>query len=271
MEKIEMKKLVVAAFLVAVPVFGSLNSCSVALKPEKQTAEFNPLRVAHAGGGVEKKTYTNSYEALESNYNKGFRYFELDFSFTSDDQLVCLHDWTHSFTRSFGFETESRTSLKEFEELVEKKSRFTKCTLDGLALWMEEHPDASIVTDVKEHNLKALHMIHETLPNPQRRIIPQVYQPKNFGKVKEIGFNQVIWTLYRFKGSDEEVLEWAAQFYGPFAITMPKRRVESTLPREFEKRHIPTYVHTVNSAEEFEKLVSGFGITEIYTDFLCPQ
>jgi glycerophosphoryl diester phosphodiesterase len=32
-------------------------------------------------------------EALNENYGKGFRFFEIDFSWTSDGKLVAIHDW----------------------------------------------------------------------------------------------------------------------------------------------------------------------------------
>ena len=98
----------------------------------------------------------------------------------------------------------------------------------------------------------------EKLPNAKRRVIPQIYEPHNFQKIKDLGFEQVIWTLYRYKGSNDEVVDWIEQFDGPFAITMPKNRAESTLPRELEERHIPTYVHTVNATQEMEKFVNKF-------------
>ena len=50
-------------------------------------------RIAHAGGQFNGATYTNSLEALDQNYEAGFRAFEIDLSFTSDGELVCLHDW----------------------------------------------------------------------------------------------------------------------------------------------------------------------------------
>ena len=57
------------------------------------------------GEELEGKAYTNSFDALDQNIKNGFVYFEIDFSLTKDDQLVCLHDWKRSFKRSFGFET----------------------------------------------------------------------------------------------------------------------------------------------------------------------
>ncbi len=208
---------------------------------------------------------------LNINLKKGFQYFELDFTFTRDDELVCLHDWKRSFKRTFGFDIDGKVTLKEFEVLVQCRSKFTKCTLNGLAVWMRDNPVAYIVTDVKSgRNIEALKRIYDTLPDAGRRVIPQIYNPKNFDAIKEFGYEQIIWTLYRFGGSNDEVLNWVERFRGPIAITMPKERAESTLPMELKKRGIPTYVHTVNTGEELESFVAKFGITEIYTDFLQP-
>ena len=66
------------------------------------------------------------------------------------------------------------------------------------------------------------------------------------------------------------MLQWVVGWSGPIAITMPKNRAESSLPKALKSRGIPTYVHTVNAVLETEKFVGEFGITEIYTDFLEP-
>lgn len=83
-----------------------------------------------------------------------------------------------------------------------------------------------------------------------------------------MGFEQIIWTLYRYNGTNEDVLKWVDEFKGSFAITMPKGQAASNLPTELAKKHIPTYVHTINKLEEKNKFIDKFNITEIYTDFL---
>ena len=98
-------------------------------QPLSETAKFQALRIAHAGGGLGKRTYTNSYEALDSNIKNGCKYFELDFTFTSDGELVCIHDWKVNFKLAFGFETERRLTLEEFDDLADKNTKFTTCTL----------------------------------------------------------------------------------------------------------------------------------------------
>ena len=37
--------------------------------------------------------YLNVLEALDENYSKGFRLFELDLLLTSDNYIVAAHDW----------------------------------------------------------------------------------------------------------------------------------------------------------------------------------
>jgi len=38
---------------------------------------FQVHRIAHAGGGLGRTTYTNSYQALTTNINKGFKYMDM--------------------------------------------------------------------------------------------------------------------------------------------------------------------------------------------------
>ena len=134
---------------------------------------------------------------------------------------------------------------------------------------MDENPSAIIITDVKENNIRALEKIHDTLPDAHKRVIPQIYTPEEFEKVKKMGFKQIIWTLYRYQGDDDDILEKTKQFYGSIAIAMPVYKAITKLPTRLQERMVPTYVHTVNEEEEMEKFMN-LGITEIYTDFLAP-
>ena len=85
-----------------------------------------------------------------------------------------------------------------------------------------------------------------------------------------MGYEQIIWTLYRYKGSNDDVLKWAEAFKGPFAITMPEYRATSPLAIRLAKKHVPTYVHTINEREQANVLLNMLGVTELYTDSLYP-
>ena len=75
--------------------------------------------IAHAGGRYLGYTYTNSIEALEANRDK-FNLFEIDFSWTSDNRLVGLHDWGTVFERLYGEASPAPLSLRKFKDLILK-------------------------------------------------------------------------------------------------------------------------------------------------------
>jgi len=234
-------------------------------QPVQRQLKYLP-RVAHAGGGYNGATYTNSIDAL--NHNKDdYELFEIDFSWTSDGHLVCLHDWGNSFKRSFGLEPQGKVTKSVFEELVRTKARVKNCTLSTLVDWLKKNDKARIVTDVKEMNVEALHEIARIYPDLQDRFVPQVYTPSEYLVARELGYDDVIWTLYNFKGRDNVVLGWlkSMDLYG---LTMPISRAERGLgKRAKDKTGVLSWVHTINSQKQYNKL-SKSGIASIYTDRL---
>ncbi len=232
---------------------------------------INPIkRVAHAGGSFQGNTYTNSLEALNYNYNKGFEFFEIDFSWTKDSYLVCIHDWSNSFEKNFHFKSDEKPSLETFKFLATHASSYQPCSIENLKLWLKKHPKAKIITDVKEENLKALTVISEQIEDFQNRIIPQCYFPENYTKIRELGYKNIIWTLYRYEGDNQEVMKRVDKMERIYAITMPVYRAKTGLAHSLLKKNIPSYVHTINFAEQLKKVIEEYGITEIYTDFLAP-
>jgi len=101
--------------------------------------------IAHAGGEIEGHTYTNSLEALNLSYKKGFRYFELDFQKTSDGIFVAAHSWSNwagitNYTKSLP------PSSSEFKK-YKIRDKFTPITIDEINMWFKERTDAYLVTD----------------------------------------------------------------------------------------------------------------------------
>ena len=109
---------------------------------------FEITLIAHALGGIDDKYYTNSKEALLYNYELGHRAFEVDFSVTSDEKLVCVHDWEHgAFIQNRG--EEKILTKEEFEGgiIFEK---YTPISVEELLTFMEMHKDIWFVTDTKD-------------------------------------------------------------------------------------------------------------------------
>lgn len=226
-------------------------------------------RVAHAGGGVDGSTYTNSLDALDSNRGD-FALFEIDLSWTSDDRLVCLHDWDYHFEQTFGLAPEGAVSLERFKALVATHSSFQQCTLASLAEWLRQNPERRIVTDIKQRNLDGLARIAERYPDLQERFVPQIYRPGEYFVARRLGFDDVIWTLYRYPGGDDEVLA-VLDTMDLYGLTMTQDHAKRRLAkRARDRRGVLSWVHTINSYDELEAF-RELGAADIYTDWLIDE
>lgn len=220
--------------------------------------------VAHAGGSINSLTYTNSLEALNLNYNNGFRFFEIDFEWTSDKQLVLLHDWGMCVSSLFGAKP-GVYSLNEFKNF-KMITGTTQMTFYELVDWLKKHPDALAVTDMKRDVIPALRFISREYPDIKGRIIPQIYRFREYDEVIKLGFDDLILTLYKENYQDENVIEFLKS-HRVAAVTMPIDRAMTGLPVKLKRMGIFVYAHTVNDDELKNKLKSN-GVDGFYTDFL---
>ncbi len=107
----------------------------------KDTSRF----IAHAGGMIDGKKYTNSLEALNLFYSKGFRLFELDIIKTTDGHYVAAHDWK-SWSKMAGYKGEIPVSRETF--LKHKLfGTYSPMDMNMINSWFKEHKDATLVTD----------------------------------------------------------------------------------------------------------------------------
>lgn len=227
-----------------------------------------PVFIAHAGGAIGNRTYTNSLEALDANYEKGHRFFEMDFSWTADGQLVAIHDWDNAFRQMFLLPENAAIPTKtQFLELPTKNG-LTQLSLEQVLHWVQEKGDAFLVTDVKAHNVKALNRINTYYKKFKKHIIPQVYSYLEYDKAARLGYSNIILTLYRMKTDPLEVLSFS-KTHSPFAITMPWQMAQKGLAYYLYKNHTLVYAHTVNDINLFNSL-RRVGVYGIYTDYISP-
>ncbi|MDR0205790.1 MAG: sulfatase-like hydrolase/transferase [Bacteroidales bacterium] len=109
---------------------------------------YSDFFIAHAGGNIDGKNYTNCVEALDFSYKNGCRLFELDLLKTSDGKIVAVHDWETFKTISNYPGTIDDTPLTEKEFLSRKiHEKYTPMNMNAINSWFEKHPDAILVTD----------------------------------------------------------------------------------------------------------------------------
>ncbi|WP_273568683.1 interleukin-like EMT inducer domain-containing protein [Maribacter halichondriae] len=121
------------------------NNTTYFSKPTSEYLKDNDRFIAHAGGSIDNLKYTNSKEALDFNYKKGFRLFELDISETKDGHFVATHDWKHWATQT-NYKGELPVTRAEF--LSHKiYGKYTPMAMDDINTWFKEHLDAILITD----------------------------------------------------------------------------------------------------------------------------
>lgn len=239
--------------------------------PSLSTENFSsppPQFILHAGGLTPDGIVgSNSLEAVEHSYANGYRYLEIDFCWTEDGELVCVHDWDAYYAHRLG---KKCVTASEFEQMRYDSYGFTSLTLDHLAQWMESHEDAVIVTDIKDESVKGAQLIAERYPQLLDSFCFQICDTADYDAVRSAGFKNIILTLYRMswdEKADTDAIVAFAREKSLFGLTFSEELI-GLIPnyiRDLSKSGVPLFVHTVNDRAQQESLFAS-GISGIYTD-----
>ena len=232
--------------------------------------------IVHGAGFIEDDQgnlydYTNSLEALTNSYNMGNRIVEMDFLWTIDGKMVCAHE-SETFARGI----DSDEALTEEEFLAQKSyGTFTTMNVEMLADFMREHQDLYIVTDFKYELPESCEYISQVYPDLRDRFIVQMYHYGQYEFIRNLGFNNIILTLY-LTTDDERDIEKLCEFvkkHDLVALTFWESYLDNAEEwgrgEEFwnavKALYIPTCVHTVNDVGDIQHDFEQ-GVTAVYTD-----
>ncbi len=201
--------------------------------------------VTHAGGLVEGSyTYTNSLEALDETYNWGNRVVELDFSWTSDGELVCLHNWGGSHA-PYG-------TLEEFLN-TPVYGKFTPMGLKELSGLLKSHPDASVIMDFKSDTVKGLEKIAKECPGLQDQFFPYVNGQEEYEEVSALGYRNIVLFLARVADKDYSALAEFARERELVGIAA-NAYVDSGIFAPARQAGVPVMSYTVDDEQLMYKL-----------------
>lgn len=222
--------------------------------------------IIHAGGEYDGTLSTNSYEALVNSYQNGNRLIEIDFNFTDWMKPICIHDFNHAILP--GYVMGDRLSHEQFMA-YKIYGKYSPMDLDMLSGFMREHTDLYIITDSKEFGTHLAQAVKEECGDILDRFIVQVYSEEEYHEVKNLGFDKIIFTLYRLSWEEKTDTEHLIQFAKQnnlFAYTFPYELCDIDGYVESMKRSgVPLYVHTLNDKALIQKYL-GMGINGVYTD-----
>lgn len=253
------------------PLFLFIPNLQADIQPllvEEQIQVYGSEYVLHAGGITPNGTAgSNSLEALDYSYERGYRVMEIDFCWTEDGQLACVHDWDAYYAHRLGKES---VTMAEFESMRDSTYGFTSMTLDHLASWLKLHPDATIVTDIKENCLAGAKIIAETYPELVDQFWIQIYATNEYDNVRQLGFKNIILTVYQMTWAEKSNAKSLIDFMSTHqlvGLTFPVELID-LVPDYLEtitSEGTPVFVHTVNDEAEQQMLFDA-GISGIYTD-----
>jgi len=226
--------------------------------------------VAHAGGAISGYVYSNSLEAFEESVVHNIQLLEVDFMPTSDGVIVLTHVWQGMPSRIPG----AGTHIMSHDEFLSARlfNRYTTMDLSMLIDFLDEHPDVRIVTDTKDgyDNYTALYVIAEQYPAHLHRFIAQAYRFEHVPRLRALGFEDVIVTLYlmpaELRENPAEIQRLALE-YEVYAITISEYGILPEFAAELGMEYIRYFAHTVNSYARAEEL-RQMGFYGIYTNHL---
>ena len=228
--------------------------------------------IMHAGGEIAGLGYTNMIDALDYNYAKGKRFFEVDFERTSDGKYVCIHSWDGFLKKFFDVAPVKGEknkylpySYKDFMSFIELHG-YKQMDVKDVVNWLNSHKDAFIITDCKGDNKELIKEILDSNFKDLDRIIIQIYKANEYDYVYNKGFKNIIYTLYMRDVSDQTVIDFAKN-NKVFAITMNEGKYKTGIGKKLIDNNIKVFVHTVNCMEYANKLLKD-GVKMIYTDTL---
>jgi hypothetical protein len=211
--------------------------------PEIAKRKRDTLRfIAHAGGAINRRTYTNSLEALDHSYEKGYRLFELDIIKTADDVFVAAHDWLH-WSKQTGYKGVTPPTRDVF--LQNPIEEYTPLDIDRINKWFGKHPDAILVTD--KTNLPSEFASKFIDPS---RLMMELFSVEALREAKSIGLQGAIASETIIRKNRATIFKTLEDLNVKY-VAISRKIIVDELPllKKLKDMGIKTYVFHVNFEE----------------------
>lgn len=161
--------------------------------------------VVHGSGGIDDLAYLNAQESFELFVEKGYKYFEVDFIYTSDNVLVCSHKFDHIGNYSF----KDRPTYEVFKNsLIAEK--YHTMTMPWLVEELNKNKDIKVIFDTKEADkTQVLIDVYNKFKmlglDTDNQLIAQIYWADAYDKVKNLSVKEFWFTNYKAEYTQKEL------------------------------------------------------------------
>ena len=223
--------------------------------------------VAHAGGRVKTVHNSNSVQALQQTLKSNVTSVEIDFSWTADHKLVCVHDFK-----------EFKTGIPLLDSFLNNlfSKKYKRMTAETALKMLADSGRLYLLVDTKEENeVEVYREVLRILTEMGRvdymeKVVPQFFSKEQYEQFKEVyPFKDGIFAIYKMQDEEltPEVTADIAHFCGEnhLTVAISQKRATDQLISLLHSEHVYIIVHTVNNGGVWNTLFKK-GVRSIYTD-----
>ena len=221
--------------------------------------EDKVILIAHAGGAIDGKVYTNSLEAVELSIRNEYDFIELDLYETEDKKIGALHN-VHEFNDFTGFRDYSKPlNSEDFRSRRIYGTMHPLLSTDINRLFDKEQ--TYLVTD----KIKNFDLLNEEILVSKELLLVEVFTYRSYFKALRKGIRHPMLCV---KDSRDLSLYWPLLITGKISmITIPKELIALRQDdlESLYKRGVSIFAFTSNDKDYILKH-AGTTVSGFYTD-----
>ena len=238
----------------------------------------HPLQ-AHAFGAFGGHTYCNTLAAYQNGIRNGYRYFEVDLSYTEDRHLVCCHGWTKSNCKNVGFTYSEQFEHMKYRQLKKMKVHGHEI-MDARQFYreMKKRPQDTFEIDFHEvygEDLKR--RIHALLADfsydteALGRLVIQAYSMRMYLETDAVyHFKQYQYLVGDKSYNLDEIIDFCLD-HNIGIIAMRGNLTVPDMVRKIKNAGLYLMCYTVKRDADYAKYLLDMGADTICTDYVTAE
>lgn len=240
---------------------------------------FSNQLMAHAFGGFEGKTYCNTVAAFENAVKNGYRYFEVDLSYTNDERLVLCHGWSKANCKHTGFEYSPDFADMPYSRIMKMKVHGHEI-IDAREFYkiVKKYPEYTFEIDFHNINgedikkrIRSLLEDFEHDTDALDRLLIQAYSEQMYLDMDEVyHFKHYQYLVGKNIGRLNDIITFCID-HGICVLAMRDNLAKPSMVKKIKNAGIYVMCYTVNSDISVALKLLESGVDTLCTDFIVPE
>lgn len=240
---------------------------------------FSNSLMAHSFGGLDGKTYHNTIPAFMNGIQNGYKYFEVDLSYTADERLVLCHGWSEANCKWTGI-----PYSPDFKDMTYKRIMGMKVhgnpIIDAREFYeyLKKYPQYTFEIDLHNYSGEAVRKrIAAMLKDFRRdqevldRLLIQAYSKDMYEDIDQVyHFKYYQYLVGKNIHKLDEIISYSLD-HGICALALRANLAKPGLVRKIRNAGIYVLCYTVNKDLQVAKKLLDSGVSTLCTDFITEK